>query len=130
MPWCPTPKLTRTIGSNYTNNKTNKTEIFRIILNFHKTRIIIRKWEWTWEKTRRKDLLLMTRVSNNRMDNLLKDIQLWAKAQVLTIMMRFNLSTCLILMERMQEFWTQGILVFIMAKITRIACLHLKSWAA
>ena len=46
MVWVQTLKPTKTTGNKFTYNKTNKTEINKTTLNYHKTRTIIRKWEW------------------------------------------------------------------------------------
>ena len=74
MVWAQTLKPTKTTGSKYTYNKTNKTEINKTTLNYPRTRTIIRKWDWVLKIIRR-DWLSMIKASNNRMDNHLKDIQ-------------------------------------------------------
>ena len=90
--WLPTAKLIRTTdNNNLSNNRTNK-EISKTILNCPKIRTIIQKWEWEWVliKTTKRDSLSMTKASNSKPANPLRDTQHLEKAQVHTITMRFS----------------------------------------
>lgn len=101
MVWCKTHKLTKTTGSNCTNNRTSKPVNRWIILRCLKTRTIIQKWEWVSKIAIRNVWLSMTRVSSSKLANHLRGIRLLAKDQVHIIMTKYSLWTCQIWMERM-----------------------------